>query len=98
MGARLETHRYSWPHVLTGEVLLVRAGRALRPWPSRPGATRSFALLVPLILWSLYFAATALRWGEAWPPELWAGITVMAGLSGVGLSLLMVPPPVPARA
>lgn len=72
--------------------------RAVRPWPSRAGATRSFALLVPLILWGLYFATTALRWGEAWSPELWAGITVMAGLSGVGLSLLMLPPPVPARA
>jgi hypothetical protein len=72
--------------------------RALRPWPGRPWALRLFATAAPLILWGLYFLATWLRAGEAWAPELWAGITVMAGLSGLGLSVLVAPPALPGHA
>jgi hypothetical protein len=66
--------------------------RLLRPSAARPAALRLIATCAPLLLWSLYFLATRLRAGEAWAPELWVGITVVAGLSGLGLSLLMVPP------
>jgi hypothetical protein len=43
----------------------------------------------------LYFLAVQLRWGIAWPAELWAGSVVFAALGAFALSLLMVPPPAP---
>ncbi len=70
--------------------------RLLRPWPGRPWALRLFAFATPGVLWGLYFLVTRWRAGEAWSPELWVGITVMAGLGGVGLSLLTVPPALPS--
>jgi hypothetical protein len=39
--------------------------------------------------------AYAAVYGIAWPPELWAGVLGMACLSGLGLSLLALPPAVP---
>lgn len=68
---------------------------ALRPGVARPWAMRLFAALVPLIFWSLYFLAGELRFGVGWPPELWSGAIVLCAFSGVGLSLLAVPPAVP---
>ncbi|HWI63880.1 MAG TPA: hypothetical protein VNT75_18755 [Symbiobacteriaceae bacterium] len=64
---------------------------ALRPAPNRLFAFRAFALVAPLLFWSCYFTAGQLVWGMYWTPELWAGITVMAGLVGLGLSVLVVP-------
>lgn len=72
--------------------------RALRPCPARVRATHAFAALAPLVFWGLYFLVTRLRGGEGWSPELWVGITVMAALSGVGLSVLMSPPTLPDSA
>ena len=69
--------------------------RRLRPSAARPAALRLFAALVPLAFWSLYFAEEQLRWGIGWQPELWGGAIVLAALSGLGLSLLAVPPAVP---
>lgn len=69
--------------------------RLVRPWPNRPGAVRLFAATVPLSLWGLHFLAVYLRVGQLWRTELWAGVTVMASLSGLALSLLTVPPPTP---
>ena len=53
------------------------------------------AIGTPLVLWASYFLAVQLRWGIAWPAELWAGSVVFAALGGFALSLLMVPPPAP---
>ena len=70
--------------------------RYLRPTPARPTALRSVAFLAPVVLWGLHFLIVPLRaGGEAWSVELWAGITIMAGLAGVGLSLLIAPPAIP---
>ncbi|HXF82521.1 MAG TPA: hypothetical protein VNN19_07205 [bacterium] len=63
----------------------------LRPSSSRVGAFRLFAALVPLILWTLYFAATALRWGLGVSPELWVGGIFFAAATGLGLALVMLP-------
>ncbi len=65
--------------------------RALRPRPDRPVAFRLFATIVPLMLWTLYFVATHLRWGLALSPELWVGGVFFTGASGLALSLIMVP-------
>jgi hypothetical protein len=60
-------------------------------------AHRLVAVVTPLGLWSAYFLVLQLREGIAWPAELWTGSIVFASLSGLALSLLMVPPsPAPA--
>jgi hypothetical protein len=77
---------------LAADLLVAR----LRPGPDRPGAFRAAAAGVPLALWGAWMAVYAAVYGIAWPPELWAGVLGMACLSGVGLSLLALPPAVPA--
>jgi hypothetical protein len=76
---------------LAADWLIARSAR----WPNRNRAHRAVAIGTPLVLWALYFLAVQLRWGIAWPTELWAGSVVFAALSGFALSLLMVPPPAP---
>jgi hypothetical protein len=76
---------------LATDLLIAR----LRPAPDRPGAFRAVAALAPLLLWGAWMAAYALAYGIAWPPELWAGVLGMASLSGLGLSVLALPPAVP---
>jgi len=71
--------------------------RQLRPSPTRMTPLRAFAFLAPVVLWGLHFLIVPWRaGGEGWSIELWAGITIMAGLTGLGLSLLIVPPEIPA--
>jgi hypothetical protein len=70
----------------------------LRPGPDRPWAFRVVAAVAPLLLWGAWMAAYALAYGIGWPPELWAGVLGMASLTGLGLSVLALPPPVPEGA
>ncbi|HET7516681.1 MAG TPA: hypothetical protein VFN05_03070, partial [Actinomycetes bacterium] len=63
-----------------------------------PGPYRAAGALVPVLLWGAWLAVYALAYGIAWPPELWAGVLGMASLSGLGLSLLVLPPAVPEAA
>jgi hypothetical protein len=79
---------------LASDLLVAR----LRPAPNRPGAFRAVATVVPLLLWGAWLAAYALAYGVAWRPELWAGVVGMAMLGGLGLSVLVLPPQVPAAA
>jgi hypothetical protein len=79
---------------LAADLLVAR----LRPGPGRPGAFRVVAALVPLLLWGAWLVVSALAYGVAWPPELWAGVLGMASLTGLGLSVLVLPPAVPASA
>jgi len=73
--------------------------RYLRPSSTHLTALRAVAFLAPVVLWGLHFLIVPLRTGgEAWSVELWAGITIMAGLAGVGLSLLIAPPAIPVPA
>jgi len=64
----------------------------LRPSRERPVAFRLVATAVPVALWGAYFGITAASYGLAWPPELWSGAVVLTALSGLGLSLLVLPP------
>jgi hypothetical protein len=77
---------------LAADLLVAR----LRPAPDRPGAFRAVAVVVPLLLWGAWLVAWALAYGVGWRPELWAGVVAMAMLSGLGLSVLVLPPAVPA--
>lgn len=70
----------------------------LNPAPGRPWALRAFALLLPLTVWGPYLGGLVLLRLTNLSLELWLGVAVMAGLGGLGLSALIVPPPVPAEA
>jgi hypothetical protein len=79
---------------LAADLLVAR----LRPGPDRPAAFRVVAALAPLLLWGAWLVVYAVAYGIAWPPELWAGVLGMASLTGLGLSLLVLPPAVPPGA
>jgi hypothetical protein len=60
---------------------------------------RLIAFSVPVVLWSLYFAAVGqLDGGLGWPPEVWGGAILFAGLAGLGLQLLIETGAVPVDA
>lgn len=63
--------------------------RWLRPSPARASAYRLFAALVPIILWSAYFAVVAVVWGTWWTVNLVGGAVPMSSLAGAGLAALM---------
>jgi hypothetical protein len=64
----------------------------LRPSPSRPGPYRLLAVVVPVALWTAYFALLDIQFGVAWVNALWGGTIGLAALSSLALSLLMTPP------
>jgi hypothetical protein len=76
---------------LAADWLIVRSAQ----WPNRIRAHRAVAIGTPLVLWGSYFLAVQVRWGIAWPAELWAGSILFAAFGGFALSLLMVPPSAP---
>ncbi|MBI2918820.1 MAG: PD40 domain-containing protein [Chloroflexi bacterium] len=71
---------------MVGDALL----RGLRPGPERRGALRVFAFTVPAVLYGLYFLSLALTDGVRWPVELWVGSIVIAGLTGLLVSYVLV--------
>ena len=77
--------------ILTGlaaDILLV----VLRPSPTRTRELRVFAFAVPTVLFTLYFAAILAAGGSWWPVHLWAGAPLLAGITGLLVSLLVAPP------
>ncbi len=71
---------------------------ALRPSVARPAALRLWAFAVPAILYAFYFTAITLLARIAWSLHLWAGAIVLAGITGLLLSYLLVPPALPEGA
>lgn len=67
---------------------------------SKAMSTRNRALLVagvtPAVLWFSFFAIHHLTLKVGWAPELWAGVTFFAALSGLALALIAFPA-VPSR-
>jgi hypothetical protein len=86
------------PAMLAGGLATDLLFARLRPGADRPGAFRAAGVLAPPLLWGAWMVAYALAYGIAWPPELWVGVLGMASLSGLGLSVLALPPAVPAGA
>lgn len=88
-----------------GPLLLVLAGLvadgllvALRPSPARPWALRTFAFLLPLLVWGPFLGGASALGLSDLSLELWLGVSIMAGLGGLALSVLVVPPRLPAEA
>jgi hypothetical protein len=59
---------------------------------------RTVASLVPAAMWLSYFGLLAVAFDVGWSVELWGGIVCLTGLTGLGLSVLAVPPAVPVPA
>ncbi|MEF2278435.1 hypothetical protein V3W47_08980 [Deinococcus sp. YIM 134068] len=83
--------------VLTG-LLADTVCALLRPSPGRVWAWRAFAFLLPVCVWVPYLGAAVGAGLSNLSLELWLGVAVMAGLGGVALSALLVPPPLPGEA
>ena len=56
---------------------------------------RVVGFAVPVVLWLAYFGLLATFYSVGWSVELWSGITVMSGLAGLGLAVLMTLPESP---
>lgn len=72
--------------------------QALQPSRSSTTVLRVVGFVVPVVLWLTYFAVLAVSYTVGWSVEMWSGITVMSGLAGLGLAVLMTmsPPLSPA--
>jgi hypothetical protein len=71
----------------------------LRPSAERVALWRLFAFAVPFVYNLLYFGALLLTNGSfGWSVHLWTGSIVMAGIAGLLMSYLMVPPQMPTEA
>jgi len=74
---------------IAGDMLLAW----LHPTPERVGRFRLFAFCTPLALYVFYYAEVALaRGGIWWPVHLWVGSIGLAGITGIMVSFLVVPP------
>src|SRR5262249_21362282 len=69
----------------------------LKPSPQRITALRLFAFITPFAFFVIYFAALLLTGGIWWRIHMWLGAPFLAGVVGLGLSYLLVPPPIPAE-
>jgi hypothetical protein len=58
----------------------------------RSGALRLFAFAVPVSYYAFYFAALKVTQGLGWSVHLWTGSIVLAGVIGLLLSYLIIPP------
>lgn len=71
-----------------GDLLLWR----LRPSMAKPTALRLFSIALPIIIYSCYFLTLQVTGGIGWSIHLWLGTIVVAGIVGLLLSFLVVPP------
>lgn len=89
---------FEMPETILAGVIAGAAGdllaRSLQPTRSPATVLRVVGFALPVALWLTYFAVLATFYSVGWSVELWSGITVMSGLTGLGLAVLMtlVPP------
>lgn len=70
----------------------------LKPSVTQPADLRLFAFVVPVELYLLYFLMLKLTSGVNWTIHLWLGTTFVAGIAGLLLTFLLVPPEMPGKA
>jgi len=71
-----------------GDIVLWR----LKPKIEQPGSIRLVSVAVPVIAYACYFLSLQLTTGIGWSIHLWLGTIVVAGLIGLTMSYLVVPP------
>jgi hypothetical protein len=81
---------------LTG-FLLDLLYQGLKPGAEDKAALRLFAFAVPVVSNSMYFLGLFAIKGIAWSVHLWVGSIVMAGVVGLLLSYVLVPPQEPTE-
>ncbi len=64
----------------------------LKPTRTRPVAFRVTAFLIPFVFYGLYFVVLSLTKGISWSIHLWMGSIVLAGIIGLLMSYLLIPP------
>ena len=64
----------------------------LDPSTNRLRAARVFGALTPFFLWGTWLIAERYSDGISWTAELWAGVVILAVVSGLALSSLAFPP------
>lgn len=76
----------------------------LKPSPDRTAALRLFAFVVPLVYFLLFLfllnqVGLDVRrgYGLWWEIHMWLGVPIMAGIAGLFLSYLAVPPAIPVE-
>ncbi len=77
-----------WPVIGVGIVLGVVVDAAIR----RGMASWLLGFVIPVGAWSSYFVVFHLMHGVGWSPELWAGVTLLAGLLGGLIGALATEP------
>lgn len=65
----------------------------VRPSIRQPTRYWAFSFLTPVVFFTFYFVSLLLWRGIAWSIHLWAGSIVMAGVAGLVLGFMFVPPP-----
>jgi len=77
---------------LSGDVLNWR----LMPSADRPAAFHWFGFLMPIVLYTLYYLALFIFGGGVWwSVHMWVGSIFMAGVVGLLVSYVALPPPAP---
>ncbi|HEY6406698.1 MAG TPA: hypothetical protein VIY29_04430 [Ktedonobacteraceae bacterium] len=69
----------------------------LKPSVERPNSIRIFAFAVPVTIYLLYFLMLTFTAGVHWTIHLWLGSTVVAGITGLLLSYILLPPRIPGE-
>ena len=88
----------SVPTALLGGLAADLVYRFLRPSLDQPASVRLFAFLVPAMFYALYLVDLAIvgpiifQGGITWSAPFWAGVPVIAGITGFLLSFVMLPP------
>jgi Tol biopolymer transport system component len=86
---------YLLPVALLAGLLADLMVRQLRPSLERRLVLRTFAFLVPALLYGLYFLELAVLGNMVWSVPLWGGAIFLAGVVGVALSYLVFLPAPP---
>ena len=77
--------------ILTG-LLVDLLNFGLRPRADTPASLRIFALATPAVIYAVYFAALASLKGVHWSLPIWTGALMEAGVVGLLLSYVLIPP------
>ena len=95
VGAELGPNTAVLPHLIAPLAAGLLADILLRQWQrSAPALVwwRVFSFLIPLTLFVTLFGLLITQYGIWWSIHMWLGASFLAGLVGLGLSLLLLPP------